>query len=97
MSGDVEIAHACGRLRLMNGWSVNALRVVPWLSPPTRQMLLTKVPITHGPGITRTTAVGPRPHCPVRTTLFVSVGNEKIGPIAHVTLPGFAGVKYACS
>src|SRR5215467_14802993 len=97
MRGAVEIAQACGKFRLMNGCSVNALSVVPWSSPPTRQMLLTRIPTTHGPGMTRPTAVGPSPHWPVRTTLLVAVGNEKIGPMPHVILPGLAAVKYVCS
>src|SRR5215510_11575180 len=62
-----------------------------------RQMLLARAPITHGLVVTRPTAVGPSPHCPVRTTLFVAVGNEKTGPAPQVNFDAFARVTYACS
>src|SRR5262245_63459549 len=74
ISGAVEIAQARGKLKLMNGCTVNVLSVGPCRLPPIRQMLFTSVPMTHGPGITRATAVGPSPHCPVRKTLLVAVG-----------------------
>src|SRR5690242_19411862 len=97
MIGAVTSDQANGRLRLMNGWVVNWFTVRPWLTPPTRQMLFARMPITHGPGMASTTPVGPSAHCPVRVTLFVAVGLHRIGPMPNVILCGFRSAKYACS
>jgi hypothetical protein len=93
ISGAVEMAQARGRLKLMNGCTVRVFSTSPCASPPIRQMLFANTPTTHCLGIARTTAVGPSPHCPVRERKFVAVGNEKTGPSAQVTFPGFDSVK----
>src|SRR5262245_56664577 len=81
----------------MNGCTVKLLRTCPCAAPPIRQILFARTPITHGPGITRPTAVGPRPHCPVRSTSLVAVGKEKTGPSPQTNFDGLELVTYACS